>query len=81
MYEPTRRKPDREYSDWKPRMAQRSARSRPAKGPATEADRPPPSTFPGRPATVLAGQLSLRDGGEVIHDEDESAPERSEARP
>ena len=52
--------------------ARRALRLR--KGPATDGDRPPPSTFPGRKATVLEGQLCLGDGGKVIHDEDESVP-------
>lgn len=61
MYEPLRRKPDREHSDWKGAhgATQRALKAR--KGQATEADRPPPSTFPGRKATVIDGQLSLND--------------------
>jgi hypothetical protein len=38
--------------------ARRALKAR--KGSATDDDRPPPSAFPGRKATVLEGQLSLK---------------------
>jgi hypothetical protein len=60
MYEPLRRKPDREHSDWKAvhGATQRALKAR--KGPASDADSPPPSTFPGRKAAPIRGQLELR---------------------
>jgi hypothetical protein len=55
--------PEPVFSDWKGAhgATQRALKAR--KGPATDDDRPPPSTFPGRRATVLDGQLSLESSG------------------
>jgi hypothetical protein len=70
MYEPTRRKPERKHSDWAAAHGATQRALKADKRPPTDADQPPPSTFPGRKAEVISGQLALSPAGDWESDTD-----------